>query len=321
MRMAKRVAIAGGLVLLGVGMGVWIGRPHSANVDLGAAPPQYVPAGTLRLIDSDGVELAKLGIDLLPSLNVPLRIDFDNGPDGYLGWYAASGGSATLSLDAPPKDTAGPFGFVTLLITPGGAITVQSHPPDQVKEFAVPIKSAYAPPRSSAQWWIDLLFSRDELPTLQTELAAEDSRLVRRDGTPFAVCGHDRHGDAEIVFVSPDYAPRATLTFPDVQRGLSAPAFAMFYRKELPVALLETDSPRGPRLSVASEDRLSNAGYSLFPLDSTGTNLSSNSMSPLSSDAVVDWLAQPMYRARLPIKLVDAGGKTIWTGDGHQNVR
>lgn len=311
--MLKKVGFAGILILGSMALGFWIGRSRDGNVDLGAAPAKYVPSGTLKLVDNGGVELAKLGIDLIPSLNAPLRIDFDNGPDGYLGWYGVVNGSDMLTLSGPTKDATGHFGYVEVFITPGGVLTVRSNPPKQAKEIDVAIKAAYAPTRLSADWWIYVLFSNKPRSTVQTELASEDARLVMRDGTPFAVCGHARDGSAAIVFVSPNYAPMATIGFNVLEGNLTSPSFEAFDRRGQQVALLETDSPRGPRLSVASEDRLSNTGASLFTLDSTGTRLGGDSTKPSPNDGIVGWLEQPMYRGRLPIRLVDVTGKLIWS--------
>jgi hypothetical protein len=174
--------------------------------------------------------------------------------------------------------------------------------------------AAYKPPRFSGRWWSELLFSSEQPATLQSELPSEDSRLVHRDGKPFAICGHDSYGQAAIVFVSSDYVPEAKMSFQPLQGNIASSTFEVFDRNGHTVALLAADSLKGPQLSFSSADPSSNTGETLFDLDPTGTKLLNFNLGPKSG--VVDWLAQPMYRARLPIRLVDAEGKVIWSFSG-----
>jgi len=316
MKAFRRIGIAGGLISVGVALGLWIARPHKANVDLGAAPTQYVPSGTLTLVDSSGVELAALVIDAVPNLGNSLDVELFNGPDGLLGRYFISGLGSYLTLDGPMDSTRAPFGAITFDIDPSGSFRVDSKSPNMSEEVKVPLKAASKPPRFSKQWWMDILMSTKKPETLQSLLPSEDSRLVRRDGTPFAVCGRDRYGLSAIVFVSSDYRPQARMYLQPLptQGHLAASTFEVFDRNGDTAALLETaESQRGPRLSVASEDRLNNTGYGLFPLDPSGTKLDPNSAPPWPNDGIVDWLAQPIYRAKLPLRIVDAAGKVIWS--------
>lgn len=204
-------------------------------------------------------------------------------------------------------------GVIRFMMGPSDSYQVESTSPDTSGQVDVPVKPAYKPPSFSALWWMNVLSAGKKPPTLQSELPSEDTRLVHRDGSPFAVCGHDLYGMAGIVFVSSDYNPQARMYFHLLQGNLSALTFEVFDRKGEMVALLETDLPRGPRFSIASEDRLSITGSSLFPLDPTGMKLNPKSMPPWPSEGVVDWIGQPMYRARLPVHLVDATGKVIWS--------
>lgn len=318
MRMLNKIGIIGGLVCVGVVLGLWIPRPtRVSNVDLGAAPPRYVPAGTLTIVDSSGVELATLFSEEEDGHNSVIQ--FYNGPDGYLGQYVGNttkfGGIASLFVYGPMKEgRASSLGVIRFMMGPSDAHQVESTRPDTSGQVDIPVKAAYKPPRFSERWWLRLFSSGERHATLQSELPSEDTRLVHRDGKPFAVCGHDLYGMAGIVFVSSDYNPQARMYFQLLQGNLAALTFEVFDRKREMVALLETaDSPRGPRLSIASEDRLSITGSSLFPLDPTGMKLNPNSMPPWPNDGVVDWLGQPMYRARLPIRLADTTGKVIWS--------
>jgi hypothetical protein len=310
----RRIGIVGGLILVGVVVGLSIGHPHEPTVDLGAAPTQYVPAGTLKIVDSGGVELATL----LQQDGNDIVIQFYNGPDGYLGQYVGTPewitGSSLFVYGPPKEDRTPSSGVIRLYDGPSGHYQVESTRPDTSGQVNVPVKPAYQPPRFSQEWWAELLFSRESPATLQSKLPSEDTRLVQRDGRPFAVCGHDLYGNAEIVLVSSDYKQQAGMYFENIQGSVATLTFEMFDAKGEQFAVLETaDSPRGPRLSVASEDRVSNTGYSLFPLDPTGIKLSPNSVPPWQNDGIVDWLARPMYRARLPIQLVDPTGKVIWS--------
>jgi hypothetical protein len=311
----RKIGIAGGLILLGVTFGIWISRPHQAKVDLGAAPTRYVPSGTLKVVDSSGVELATLGIDLMPSADSSLGINFYNGPDEFIGQYLRDESLTSLTVYAPLKDTAGPFGSIVFTIDPSGERRLTSKSPAMPEKVIVRTVAAYKPPRFSEQWWLELLFSRKQPETLQSKLPSEDSRLVHRDGKPFAVCGHDSYGIAAIVFVSSNYVPEAEIYFQPIQGNVASPTasptFEVFDRNGHMVALLATDSLEGPQLSFSSADQTSNTGETLFDLDPTGTKLLDFKLGRKAG--VVDWLAQPMYRARLPIRLVDAEGKVIWS--------
>jgi hypothetical protein len=309
----RNVSFGGALILVGIILGVWFGRPHEPARDLGAAPEQYVSSGTLKAIDNSGVDLADLGIDLAPSLDVPLRVDLNNGPGGYLGWYAIVDQSVMLNLSAPRQGDAATdsIGNLMLYLPPWNAPSLESKPPAQSK-IDIPVKDD-KPSRFSTKWWLDLVFSRKSRSnTLHAELGSEDSRLVRRDGKPFAVCGHDRDGSAAIVFVSPDYAPTARISFRPIRGNSTSLAFEILSRDGHSIALLSTESPRGPQLSFAGVDRSSSTGEALFDLDPTGTKLVDLKLGT-AGGGVVDWLSQQMYRAQLPIRLIDATGKVIWS--------
>jgi hypothetical protein len=313
----RKIALSSGLISTGIVVGLWIDRQPTAKVDLGAAPSQYIPAGTLKLIDAAGVEVATVIIDPTSPLDIPLHIDLQNGPDSELGSYGAfDNGSAILTLNGQPKQGQRSGRYLIVDDTFGRNLTVRSMLPPQTQDVYVPIKPTYKPSILSREWWFGLLLSSNRWrATLQTEVTSEDARLVSRDGKLFAVCGRDKAGTATLLFVDSDNSPQAELEFNALEGTLSSPSFGIFNRSGLPVALLETDSATGPRLSVASADPLSITGSSLFTLDPTGTKLGGDIVRPAPQDGVVDWLAQPMYRVRIPVHLVDGTGKIIWSTD------
>jgi hypothetical protein len=310
----QKLATSGGLILAGVTLGLWIGRPHKSSVDLGAAPSQFVPSGVLKLVDSSGTELATVGVDLgLPSMGQSLGIELSNGVDGHLGEYLSSSGGLfqSLRVSAPHKDTADNEGWVGFTLNGLVHRDLKSKSPISSNEVFVPVEDAYKPRRFSEEWWLQLLFSGEKPETLESKIPSEDSRMVRRDGKPFAVCGHDSYGNPAIVFVDGEYVPEARMYFESLQGNIVFPTFEIFDRMGHSAALLSTNALRGPQLSFASADPSSNTGETLFDLDPTGTKLLQFKLGP--NAGVVDWLAQPMYRARLPIRLVDATGKVIWS--------
>ena len=132
---------------MGVVLGLWIAHPHKSNVDLGAAPTQYVAAGTLTIVDSSGVELAKLFPEEDRSDNV---IQFYNGPDGYLGQYVGNmakfGGMASLFVYSPMKEGhTSSLGVIRFMMGPLDSYQVESTRPDTSGQVDVPVKAAYKP--------------------------------------------------------------------------------------------------------------------------------------------------------------------------------
>lgn len=310
----KKLVLAGTLILVGVALGLWIGKRHRSEVVLVAAPTRYVPSGKLQLVDSSKVEVAAVGFDLISDRGVPLQILFENGPSDIIGNYSEAHGAKILNLDAPGRSLGSLRYYSDPYRKPDSVLT--SHSSHSSAEVEVPVKPSYKPERFSSEWLLSMLTSPKQSGSLQAVLPSEDVRLVRRDGRPFAVCGRTASGQPAIVLVNSEYVPQAKLTIHMLDGSLS---FTVFNRDGNEAVRFSTDTAVGPQIYFSSEDSLSNTGEKLFPIDSTGTKLAS--LTNGNASGVVDWLKRPMYRPKLPLSLVDDEGRVIWSTEAEQGRR
>ncbi|AXC15750.1 hypothetical protein ACPOL_6530 [Acidisarcina polymorpha] len=303
-----------GLIVLGIVLGLWINRPREPSIDLGAAAPKFVAAGTMKLLDVASVEVATVGVDIMPP-EVQLRIDLNNGANGYLGYYTNGRWGANLVLTRPVQGGTDNVGQVTVEgFSLDDFYNVYSKPPQSSGVF-VPVHRSRVS-TFSREWWLSLM-DREGLDSLESEISSEDTRLVRRDGTPFAVCGRDKYGIPTIAFVSSKLALQSILKFSPIQTddgSTVSTSLEVYNVKGQNVALVDTRPSPGPQLSLTSAvDHDSEVPILGHTLDPTGTKLIPfRSPYPQGDEGVVSWLAQPMYRGRLPLRLIGADGSEIW---------
>ncbi len=301
---------------VGFALSRWYSR--KPDVDLGKASSRYISSGFLSFKDSNDVEIATVQFELPHS---PTQVNLYNGLRG-LGWFSLD--PPYLQLD---NGKVGPQrGHLTFSLDASGGFHLSSQSPTAPKEMGVSLQPPHHAAWGSKEWLLNLAFSTNRVQTLAEILPSEDLRLVRRNGTLFAVCGYDKLGKPSVVFVSPKGAPLARLFFrsidpdetDDSSRG--AIGYDMFDQSGYEVANIETDLPQGPVPSFANGSAHSGMGMNLDGLDPTGTRLigfgpatAGNPDNPGFGTGIVDWMVQPMYHPKFPIRFFDATGRIIWT--------
>jgi hypothetical protein len=287
-------------------------KRHSAS----AGPEKFVPAQTLALADSTGRQFAELTLGSDRSVTFNLA-DADENP---LVMYTSASNGEILWLKGIPQAN-GQLPFLNVLMSPGepafmlfpgngrgGETKSKSW---QQGNFLGVAKAVY-----------QAAFPGEPEHTVEDIIPTEDIRLVDRSGNTFAVFGLTDAGEPGFGLLDSDgrllmsFALSEPGYFPNANESKQWPNIWLFDSRGKLRVMIELGPEPEPLLTIYENTDTNKPDPGVYVLDpQTGQEIRKQNLFSRKEGAI-PWLQHKMFKAALPIVLIDQRGQLIWSSKG-----
>ncbi len=309
-----KLALVVSLALAGLLAAFLLIRTPEKPESLGTAPAKFIPAQTLRLVDSSGLEFAQLYVGADRSIALSIW-DADRSPFVDYQYHPSLGTGPSLMIFGPRTDTQGKATslFITfepelsfLVDMPGRRADVESKGWSQMRN------------RSFTSALYEAAFPRKSEHTIENTLPTEDMRLLDRDGRTFAVLGLTQQGEPGFDLVDSrgkllaSFALSEPGYFPGGDQAKQWPNLWLFDSRGKMRIMVELGPEPEPILTIFEETDPKKAELGIYVLDpQTGQETAKTSVFSRKEGAI-PWLKHKMFKPTLPIVLLDQRNNVVW---------
>lgn len=289
----------------------------------GTTPEKFVPAQTLHLQDATGQEFAELNLGSDRSVEFDLA-DADQQP---LLIYQFSSKGELLTLEGVQRPN-GKLPFIEVLMSPGEP-RFTLFPGDGREEIFTASKGwrhgGLAKTLAIAAF--ESVFPNKPEHTIENTIPTEDVRLVDREGHAFAACGLSEGGEPGFALQTADgrlvmsFALSASGYFPNANEQKEWPTVLLFDSRGKMRVMVELGPETEPLLTLYENTDSDKPDIGVYVLDpQTGREIPKQHLFS-RAEGMIPWLRHKMFKATLPIRLIDQRGEVIWNSTGNRVSR